>query len=302
MSSFKVDFFVVGAARCGTTSLYNYLSQHPQIYLPAIKELNYFSNVESKDHATYLKPKKDKHYHTKIIKKEEVYKSVFEDAKKKQQKGDISPSYLWDKETAKRIYAHNPNAKIIISLRNPVQRAFSHYVMNVSIGHENAQSFADALKKEPELIWGGGSLYLQLSAYYEAVKPYFDVFPKENICILVFEDWIKNKDKTLTDIYEFIGVDKEFEVNHTDKHNEKVAYKNLKTLNFLRSNRIKPILDSFLSEKLKEKIKTKIFKKEAPDFTIDSQLETKLSASFKDDVAKLEKLTDIPFLKKWGYK
>jgi len=302
MNSFKVDFFVVGAARCGTTSLYNYLVQHPEIYLPKIKELNYFSEVESKDLSLYDSPKKNHFYHTKIIKLSSVYENLFAEASKNQVKGDISPSYMWDQNTAQKIYDHNPDAKIIISLRNPVARAFSHYVMNYGIGQETHTSFREALKAPKENIWGGGNLYLELSEYYQAIKPYFDKFKKENIKLLIFEDWVKEKDETLSEIFSFLNINDQFKVSHDVDKNQKVAYKNIKALNVLRSPRIKKVIDFFLLESVKDKLKSKLFKKEGVSIKIDSELEKDLSEKFKPQIKQLEQLIQIDLFNKWNMK
>ena len=77
-----IDFFVIGVARGGTTSLYNYLQQHPNIFLPKVKECNFFSTVESLDKEVYLDPEDGKEYHMKIIQTKEVYNQLFSDAKK----------------------------------------------------------------------------------------------------------------------------------------------------------------------------------------------------------------------------
>ena len=111
MESFAVDFFVVGAARSGTTSLHNYLGQHPEIFLSEVKELNHFSQVESNDHSDYKAPKKGESYHTKIIKSFELYQSLFSEAKSNQIKGDVSPSYLMGNR--------NGRAEFISITRNP---------------------------------------------------------------------------------------------------------------------------------------------------------------------------------------
>lgn len=299
MRPFKVDFFVVGAARCGTTSLYNYLNQHPDIFLPNIKELNHFSGVESKEHSDYKKPKKDQEYHTKIIKSPEIYKSLFDKAKEQQLKGDVSPSYLSNSTTAQRIFEHNPEAKIIISLRNPVQRAFSHYAMNFGVGYDRNKSFEEAIKAKKEQIWGGGNLYLELSNYLRFVESYYKRFEKKSIHLMVFEEWTKDKDMAMTKIFDFLGVDSEFEVNHDVSHNEKVAYKNIRTLNVLRNKYIKGLIDSFLFSETKNKIKARWFKKESFDMRLSPNTEKELNDYFFEEIEQLEQLVGFPLIKTW---
>ncbi len=301
MEAFKVDFFVIGAARSGTTSLYNYLNQHPELFLPKIKELNHFSKVTSNQPQDYKKPKKGVEYHTKIVNSFEVYKKVFKDAEKEQKKGDISPSYLWGTETAERIYKHNPEAKIIVTLRNPIQRAFSHYLMNVSVGYDTQPNFDEALKATKENVWGGGNLYLEWSRYYEALKSYFDLFPREQIKILVFEEWTSNKKQTLEGVFKFLGVNEAQEIDFSDRHNRKVGYKNIKALNFLRNNVIRSMVDSVLPQRMKEALKDSIFQKHELEASLNKELEIKLRDQFQEEVKQLETLTGIPFKELWGY-
>lgn len=301
MRPFKVDFFVVGAARCGTTSLYNYLNQHPEIFLPNIKELNHFSGVESKEHTDYKRPKNDQEYHTKIIKSPEIYRELFNKANQQQLKGDISPSYLSNRTTAQRIFEHNPEAKIIISLRNPVHRAFSHYAMNFGVGYDRHESFEEALKAKREHIWGGGNSYLELSSYYELVKSYYDLFDKKNIHLIIFEDWIKSKEKALKEIFEFLSIDSNIEIDHKTKHNVKVAYKNLKVLNFLRNKHIKRVIGFFGFNKTKDKIKSTLFKKGEFTIELSSDTEKELMEHFSSDIKNLEQLIDIPLIEKWKF-
>ncbi|MDC8005075.1 sulfotransferase [Aureisphaera galaxeae] len=301
MESFAVDFFVVGAARSGTTSLHNYLGQHPEVFLSDVKELNHFSQVESNDHSDYKAPKKGESYHTKIIKSFDVYRDLFSETRPDQIKGDVSPSYLWGTETAQRIYDHNPEARIIITLRNPVDRAFSHFVMNYGVGYDREPDFAKALKAPLDRVWGGGNLYLEWSTYFEAVKSYFDVFPKDRIKLLIFEDWTRDKDATLKELFHFLKIDDAFHVDHTIQHNQKVAYKNIGLLNFLRGRFIKDTIKSILPSRLRDWTKRKLFTSEEMDITLDAGLREELMDYFAEDVRKLEELTSIPLQEKWGY-
>lgn len=294
-----VDFFVVGAARSGTTSIYNYLSQHPQVFLPNVKECNYFSDVESMDQEVYIDPELGKQYHMKIINSNTVYESLFKNAESEKLKGEVSPSYLWDRSSAKKISEHNKNAKIIISLRNPIYRAYSHYLMHYNTGYEKEKSFEDAIKAEKISIWGGGNLYLEMGLYYEQVKRYFEFFDPKNIKILIYEEWVKDIDEYINQIYNFLDLDEFHDFDLNKKHNKTIAIKNRKVINFFRQNGIKKALNKVLSDDVKDKIKINFFSKEGNLETLNEQTVKNLKKYFIADVEKLEKLIQIPLLNKW---
>ena len=115
-----IDFFLIGAARCGTTTLYNYLNNCDDIFLPSVKEPNFFSDVDSPKKEDYKLPVSGEKHHAKIINDVNVYNMLYADALQTQLKGDTSPSYVWDTNVAKKLFTHNPEAKIIISLRHPL--------------------------------------------------------------------------------------------------------------------------------------------------------------------------------------
>lgn len=291
MRDFKVDFMVVGAARSGTTSLYHYLKGHPGIFLPEVKEPNFFSNVTSVNDSDYEIPEPGISYHMKVIRSEEVYKELFQSAEPDQLKGDVSPSYLSNASTARRIYEHNPDAKIIMTLRNPVRRAFSHYLMNVASGYDKNESFDLALQAETLQAWSGGNDYLGWSSYADKVRSYFDVFPREHIMLLIFEEWVSDPAKTIEQVFEFLEVDRTFSPDFEQKHNEKIAYKNLKALNFLRKPGIKKVVEKMMPKGTRDKLKESLFQTDNMQIDLDAELETKLLEHFRPDVEALESIT-----------
>lgn len=294
-----VDFFVVGAARSGTTSFYNYLSQHPQVFLPSVKECNYFSDVESMDQEVYIDPEFGKQYHMKIINSYTVYESLFKNVESEKLKGEVSPSYLWDRSSAKKIWAHNKNAKIIISLRNPIYRAYSHYLMHYNTGYEKEISFEDAIKAKKSTIWGGGNLYLEMGLYYEQVKVYLDYFEPQNIKIVIYEDWIKDINIQMNHIFDFLKLDvcNDFDLNK--KYNQTTAIKNRKIINFFRQRKIKKALNRVLSDDIKDKIKKDFFSNTGSNEKLKTETFEDLKDYYIADIEKLEKLIKVPLLSKW---
>lgn len=296
-----IDFFIVGAARCGTTTLYNHLRSQKNIFLPNVKEPNYFSDAESLKKEDYKLPEPNIDYHAKIIKSEEVYNALFFNAKKGQLKGDTSPSYIWDKKTAQKIYKHNPKAKIIISLRNPVDRAYSHYIMNYYTGVDKNKTFVDALKSKKNDVWGNCNQYLDMSTYYEQVKVYFDIFPKNQIKILIYEDWVKNLNDTINGILEFLQVENLDSIPNKEEldTNKIKRIKKLWLLNILRNNGIKAAIKRVISQEQIDSLKNLFFNDDSEIKKLDGELKSSLLLNFKNDIKLLSKLTNIDFEKKW---
>ncbi|KRO67590.1 MAG: hypothetical protein ABR84_05915 [Cryomorphaceae bacterium BACL21 MAG-121220-bin10] len=297
----RVDFFVVGAARSGTTSLYQYLSQHPEVYLPKVKELNYFSAVTSDQYQDYQEPKPNKDYHTKIIQSAEVYDRLFQDAASGQLKGDVSPSYLWHKETAQRIAAHNPKAKILVTLRHPAKRAFSHYLMAKSVGYDRSETFQQALDAPIKPTWGGGNDYLAWSAYAAPLKAYYAAFPAEQIKVLVFEQWIRDQENTLGEVTSFLGL-KPFEgFDLADQHNHILAYKHQGILNFFRVKWARALLHRLFSEGLRNRAKAVLFGGKPTKETLAPALQQKLEKEFTKEARAIEGLIGQSLHKLWGF-
>ena len=183
------DFFIVGAPRCGTSSLYQYLRQCPQVFLPRIKEPLFFNTLLDRekrftDLASYL--------------------ALFADAKPYQKVGEASPTYLHDPGAPLRIAEANPDAKVVMILRDPVARTHSHYLLEVRFGVEH-RSFGQAIREVAPLIPGGLNAYVDHSVYADALNRYLKAFPRENVLILWFEDFVRNPDVAVTNVLEFLG-------------------------------------------------------------------------------------------------
>ena len=194
MEGKKPNFFVVGAPKAGTTSIYSYLRNHPQVFVPKIKELHFFSYPEVTD--TYYKV-----YFCKSLKE---YLSFYSSAKNVKIIGDFSPSYLYNKCAASRIKKFNPSSKILIMLRDPVERAISHYLMDLRLGYQN-RDLRNFLKKDENnrLFY---KEYIEMGFYYTQVKRYIDLFGN-NVMILFLEELKENFKKALNKLYDFLEID-----------------------------------------------------------------------------------------------
>ena len=179
-----VDFLVVGAAKSGTTTLFETLSKHSGIFIPQRKECRYFSDTLGKFEGP------GPQYANNVIRSLGEYRDLFKNAKPCQLCGDISPDYLYYYRNAvpKILKEKNARVPIIIVLRNPIDRAYSSYLYHVRDGREDL-SFEDALDAEEErrsANWAWGWFYIDGGLYAEQVKAYTDNF--ERVLVLLFEE------------------------------------------------------------------------------------------------------------------
>ncbi len=190
----KPDFFLVGAAKAGTTSLFQYLTQHPAIFIPSIKEPHYFS--EYYDSGAPVLPTVDH------------YLRLFDDCPDGALAGDASTSYLYSVDAAQRIRELQPAARIVAVLRNPVDRAYSLYWFNRRDLVEDL-GFEAALEAETERIrenWHFRFHYVTSGQYADQVQKYFDAFGREPVRVYLFEDLRADERTLCRDIFTFLGI------------------------------------------------------------------------------------------------
>ena len=213
--SIKPNLFIVGAAKCATTSIYNYLKDHPQIYMSTVKEPKFFS---SPYRPVPGKGPGDERVEAYAIKDMDAYMALFADAGDYPVRGEASVDYLYYRQTAGDIHEFNPEAKILICLRNPIDRAYSGYTDH----HRSREtlSFHEALHAEEdrttyEFIWQ----YKKLGLYYESVKHYLDVFGADRVMIVFFTDIKARLNDTIRGICRFLGVDETYEIQDVRRFN-----------------------------------------------------------------------------------
>ena len=226
------DFYIIGFAKCGTTSLFEYLISHPNVHPPKGKEIDFFDRLYSRGINWY-----------KVgfpFKIQKFFDTVF--LRKKFLTGEATPRYIEHPHAINRIKEITPNAKFIILLRNPIDRAFSQHNMNVKNDYE-INNFSDALKEEPRRIanriekmtndvsyysWNFDLYaYLEHGIYVDKIKRWMDVFPKEQFLIIQSEELLKNPSKIYNDVLEFLGLSKwepkEFTLYKKRKYKEKMS-------------------------------------------------------------------------------
>jgi hypothetical protein len=210
------DFLVVGTARAGTSALHYYLRQHPGLFLPSLKEPCYYCFAGEKLNYKHGK-------FAFAVRTGAEYSRLFKNASPGMKKGEISTPYLYlYDQTIKNIKSlhSDPEAlKIIIILRNPVDRAYSQYLWKVRDGREEL-SFDEALHQEKKRMLQNYSFdyfYAHRGLYYRQVKAYLDNFP--NVKIFTYEEFSTDIANTLSELCSFLKVDPGFVFSKRDKIN-----------------------------------------------------------------------------------
>jgi hypothetical protein len=190
------NFFIVGARKCGTTSLYFYLKKIPGVYMSPVKELFFFApHAVQTDAFDVIRDKKE-------------YLRFFEKARGYIAVGEATPIYLWDLDSPKLIHQAVPNARIIILLRDPIERAYSQYLRVIKYSGMKASFYDELMRdyKSQEKLYGTSQLYVEMGMYYEQVKRYFDIFGREKVKVIIFEEFIQHKEQTVNEVLAFLGV------------------------------------------------------------------------------------------------
>ena len=195
------NFLIIGAPKAGTTSLYRYLCQHPDVFMSPVKEARYYWREGVAQGRV--------HIHTR-----EAYERLFDGATSERAIGEASPQYLNSLTAPERIAADLPEAKLIVSLRNPAERAYSSYLGWLR-GAEERRSADEALRP--------GSYYFDTSLYHAALSRYFARFARERVKVILFDDLTANPRAVVRDLLEFLEVDPAFEIDTATRHNRATA-------------------------------------------------------------------------------
>lgn len=294
MNNHLPNFLIVGATKSGTTSLYYYLKQHPEIYMSPAKEPHFLicHTLEFPHRGI-----RDGFIDTSLmVKDSREYKKLFSGVKNETRIGEASTGYLYYYETAipqiKRILG---NIKIVIILRNPIDRAYSAYIMAIK-GQKEFLSFEDALAEEEKRIKNNWFLlwhYTKQGFYYKQVKAYFENFSE--VKLYLFDDLEKKPLRLMKDIYSFLGVDNSFVPNVSTRYNVSgiAKYKLVHNV-LLRPNPIKSlsklILKTLIGNETKvaigQKLKSNLLKKPA----MKTETREYLKKVFREDILALQDL------------
>lgn len=276
------EFLVIGAYKSGSTAIQEALRAHPQVFLPA-KGPSFFAFDEA--------PAIDRPLPPGTVRDWDAYRALFAPAPPDTVRGEVSPEYLANPWACGRIRARVPEARLVAVLRNPVERAFSDYLMYVRDGDERLD-FAAALDEQEERRRAGSptGYYLETGYYGRQLRPYFDAFPRGQIQVHLFEDFAADPDSVLEPIFAFVGVDPALGTTPERAVNVSGVPRNALVGAAVRGGkRMAPLLP----EAVRRRAKTALVRGlDRPD--LEPELRARLVEVYREDVAELERLLERP--------
>lgn len=284
------NLLIVGAAKSGTTSLHNYLKQHPDFFMTDHKEPHFLINNEIGVKRVH-----------KAVTTLSDYQKMFEGSSEYKYRGESSVMYLpFPDITIRNIKKYlNKDVKIIIMLRNPVERAFAGYLHNVRYNTSENLSFEEAIEKSEERYQKTNDMtpdtrYLHVGMYYNQVKKYIDEFGK-NVHVVIYDDYVSNINRSIKRVFDFLKVNN-IEMDTSQRHmvggwifKNPILRKLMVSKNGLKSF-VKLLLPS---SSLRKKIRTIIMRfgtSKTPELT--TKMRKFLEDYYRDDIVKLENLID----------
>jgi hypothetical protein len=303
------NFFIVGTGKAGTTSLHRYLQQHPQIYMSPVKEPCYFASeirgdklgkafqrnirrqsLELPKHLKDGKPVKPLGW---LVSDWDDYLRLFQQADGEKAIGEASAAYLWSETAAVNIHARIPDARIVMVLRDPAERAFSQYLHQLAVGLTKStfrQHIEECMRDGPREM----SIYhpfLEIGLYHQQVQRYLELFPRERIRIYWFEEAWRDPARLLADLFEFLEVDPNFRPDISRKHLERRAPRWAALNYFLKESRLWYPLRALVPKGMRSGVRQVAFRP-GRSLKLDPKDRQYLVDYYSEDVRNLAKLLD----------
>jgi hypothetical protein len=281
----RPTFICVGAGKAGTTWLWDVLRRHPDVFLPEEKELHWFNDI------SYDGPDVRNPNHAKPL---GWYLGFFREARADQVCGEISPSYLWSRSAPELIHRFDPEMRILVLLRDPVERLFSSYLFGRQVGQIGALSFEEALERFPHL--------LERAPASGSVARYLDLFGRDQVHVVLYDDLLADPAGVLRGVQRFIGVRELVPDDVGSRRNVTGASRFPRTTMalmqgrmWLRKRGLEPLVD--LGKRLGVVHVFRFFQGQVRPYdrrpTVDPATEARLRERFRPDVEGLERLLGV---------
>ena len=238
-------FIIIGAGKGGTTSLYHYLGQHPDVYMSTLKEAKFFAY---EGETPVFNGPRDREKHEGLITTLDRYQALFSGVTTETAIGEASPHYLYLPKACERIHHHLPNAQLFAILRDPVERAYSSFLHLIRDGREPQRDFNKALAQEAErirqnyaVIWA----YKSMGFYHAQLSRYYQRFDPRQIHVYLYEDLKADPIGLSQKVFRAIGVDDSFVPNTSPRYNVSIVPRSRWVNNLLRTdNPVKRVLST----------------------------------------------------------
>lgn len=291
------NFLVIGAAKAGTSALCDYLEQHPDVYMSPAKEPMFFV-AECQPEIPYRGPRdrevllaEDSGWVSTL----DAYHRLFAGATTERAIGEGSTWYLYDERAPGRIRHHVPDARLIALLRNPVDRAYSAFTMLVMDGRETTTSFSEALDLEDRRVrdcWEAIWHYRRMGLYHDQLRRYYDLFDRDQILVVLYDDWNARPVEVMRDVLQFLDVDPGFTFDMSERSNVTLIPKNPSYQRMLtRQSRLKTVAKALLPASFRQRAKEKlVYSTLARPAPMEPDVRRRLVEVFRPDVLELQDL------------
>lgn len=275
---------MIGVPKSGTSSFHRYLQQHPQIFM-AKKEPHFFS-FEGERRPDWA------------VKDIAAYADLFADAPCGAILGEVSPWYLYSASAANGIKQHTPDAKLIVILRNPVERAYSAFLHWVRLGGEHVSEFGRAVELETQRIREGAAWdfhYVAAGRYCRQLNRYFETFHSNQIQIVLYDDLSSKPVEVMRDVFRFLGVDTSFQPDVSVKYNSsrwpRVQWLHRALHYICRDLSLDQYGRTILPKRMQE-MATNVYKRMhyAPPPKLSGQMHTILRERLREDIVRTQEL------------
>ena len=274
------NFMIIGVAKAGTTSLYHYLDQHPQVFMCPIKAPNFFAYADARS-GTWTGEGDPPHPARFRVKTLEAYEGLFEGVTDEIAIGESSLLYFRSPTAALRIHECVLDVKLVAILRNPADRAFSGFLMRVRSGRA-AMKIRERLTPD--------SHHVRQGFYYNRLKRYFDIFARHQIKVCIFEEFTEDPGKVVVDLFDFLAVDTNFVPDTSVRHNPAGIPKSRLLSHLFFNSTLIRTAKGVLPERMQRMAKRVRRQNLRTPPTFPADLRAELTDLYREDIHKLEGL------------
>lgn len=306
------NFFIAGAPKAGSTSLYRYLDQHPQIFMSPLKEPHFFSDeirVENFEDPFRLKARANTEALRKFlagpmtgrcsggpVSEWEDYVKLFRHASGEKAIGEASVCYLWSETAARNIAARIPEAKILIVLRNPVDRAFSQYVhmLMFAEAHVSFRDHMQASLRSTSRRFSPTYPFLEFGLYGKQIERLFQFIAQERVAIYDYEEYCRDPAVMLHRVFGFLGVDDRFTPDLSERHMQATVPRSYRVRRWLKRSGAWQAARAILPEPMRARLRSTVFQPRQ-NFVLDPKDRAALAEYYRADTEKLSRLLGRDF-------